>query len=51
MLSVQETVQNSKKPIVTAIGHEYDKGDKLLITEVSDLNYQHHQQQQLKLIK
>ena len=34
-----ETIKKSKKPVITAIGHEYDKGDKLLITEVSDLNY------------
>lgn len=32
-------IKNSSKPIISAIGHEYDKGDKLLITEITDLNY------------
>lgn len=32
-------IKNSYKPIISAIGHEYDKGDKLLITEITDLNY------------
>ena len=32
-------IKTSSKPIISAIGHEYDKGDKLLITEITDLNY------------
>ena len=32
-------IKNSSKPVISAIGHEYDKGDKLLITEITDLNY------------
>ena len=32
-------IKNSSVPIVTAIGHEQDKGDKLLITNVSDLDF------------
>lgn len=38
-LDLFECIKNSNVPIITAIGHELDKGDKLLITEVSDLNY------------
>lgn len=34
-----EEVKKSNIPIITAIGHEKDKGDKLLITEVSDYNF------------
>lgn len=33
-----KSIKDSKVPIVTAIGHEQDKGDKLLITSVSDLD-------------
>ena len=33
-----KSIKSSKVPIVTAIGHEQDKGDKLLITNVSDLD-------------
>ena len=34
-----ETIRNSKIPVITAIGHEQDKGDKLLITNVSDIDF------------
>jgi len=34
-----ETIKKSKIPIVSAIGHEQDKGDKLLITNVSDFDF------------
>ena len=34
-----EIIKKSKIPIITAIGHEQDKGDKLLITNVSDLDF------------
>jgi exodeoxyribonuclease VII large subunit len=34
-----EMIKNAKVPIITAIGHEQDKGDKLLITKVSDYNF------------
>ena len=34
-----DIIKNSKVPIITAIGHEKDKGDKLLITNVSDLDF------------
>lgn len=34
-----QIIKQSKIPIVTAIGHEQDKDDKLLITRVSDLNF------------
>ena len=33
-----KSIKSSEVPIVTAIGHEQDKGDKLLITNVSDLD-------------
>lgn len=33
-----KSIKDSEVPIVTAIGHEQDKGDKLLITSVSDLD-------------
>ena len=33
-----KAIKDSKVPVVTAIGHEQDKDDKLLITCVSDLN-------------
>ena len=32
-------IKLSSIPIILAIGHEYDKGDKLLITEICDKNY------------
>tara|TARA_B110000858_G_scaffold196521_2_gene255537 strand:+ start:155 stop:1561 length:1407 start_codon:yes stop_codon:yes gene_type:complete len=32
-------IKDSSIPIISAIGHEYDKGDKLLITEICDKNY------------
>lgn len=34
-----DSIKKSKVPIITAIGHEQDKGDKLLITQVSDYNF------------
>lgn len=34
-----ESIKKSDVPIITAIGHEQDKGDKLLITNVSDIDY------------
>ena len=34
-----ECIRNSNIPVITAIGHAADKGDNLLITEISDLNY------------
>jgi len=34
-----DSIKKSKVPIITAIGHEQDKGDKLLITQVSDFNF------------
>jgi len=34
-----EMIKTAKVPIITAIGHEQDKGDKLLITKVSDYNF------------
>lgn len=38
-LELFRVMHQSRIPIITAIGHEADKGDKLLITEVSDVNY------------
>jgi exodeoxyribonuclease VII large subunit len=38
-LELFHEIKQSNIPIVTAIGHEFDKGDKLLITEVSDYNF------------
>lgn len=38
-LELYNAIKQSEVPIITAIGHENDKGDKLLITEVSDLDY------------
>ena len=32
-------MKKSNVPIITAIGHEQDKGDKLLITNVSDIDF------------
>lgn len=34
-----DSIKNSKIPIVTAIGHEQDKDDKLLITNISDIDF------------
>jgi len=38
-MSIFEVIRNSNKPIITAIGHEADKDDKLLITSISDIDY------------
>lgn len=38
-LELFDAIQKSKVPVVTAIGHEQDKGDKLLITTVSDCDF------------
>lgn len=38
-LEIFKCIKESKIPIITAIGHENDKGDNLLITEISDLNF------------
>lgn len=37
-LDIFTSIKKSNVPIITAIGHEQDKGDKLLITQVSDLD-------------
>ena len=34
-----DVIKNSEVPIITAIGHEQDKDDKLLITNVSDIDF------------
>lgn len=34
-----ETIKKSTVPVLTAIGHDMDKGDKLLITSVSDFDF------------
>ena len=34
-----DIMKKSNVPIITAIGHEQDKGDKLLITNVSDIDF------------
>lgn len=39
VLTLFETITHSQVPVITAIGHEADKGDKLLITSVSDKDY------------
>ncbi len=36
---VFDAIIKSNIPIITAIGHDLDKGKKLLITEISDMNY------------
>jgi exodeoxyribonuclease VII large subunit len=36
---IYKSIRNSNIPIITAIGHEDDKDDKLLITNISDLNF------------
>lgn len=33
------TIHQSNIPIITAVGHEADKGDKLLITDISDYDF------------
>lgn len=38
-MSIFEVIRNSNKPIITAIGHEADKDEKLLITSISDIDY------------
>jgi|694.fasta_scaffold00724_6 exodeoxyribonuclease VII large subunit len=38
-MSIFEVIRNSNKPIITAIGHEADKDEKLLITSISDVDY------------
>ena len=38
-LPIFDAIKNSTIPIITAIGHEADKNDKLLITTVSDFNF------------
>lgn len=38
-LTVFESIKNSIIPIITAIGHEADKNNKLLINNISDLNF------------
>ncbi len=38
-MEIFRTIKQSNIPVITAIGHEADKGDKLLITEISDYNF------------
>ena len=38
-LEIFEIIKESTIPIITAIGHEADKDDKLLITSISDYDY------------
>jgi len=38
-ISIFESIRKSKKPIITAIGHEADKDVRLLITSISDMDY------------
>lgn len=38
-MSIFEVMRNSVKPIITAIGHEADKDERLLITCISDMDY------------
>jgi len=38
-MSIFEIMKNSNKPIITAIGHEADKDERLLITSISDVDY------------
>lgn len=38
-INIYDAMKKSKIPIITAIGHEADKNDKLLITNISDFNY------------
>ena len=39
IISIFESIKNSSIPVITAIGHEADKDDKLLITCISDYDY------------
>ena len=39
VIELFDIIKKSNVPIVTAIGHEQDKGDKLLITNVSDIDF------------
>lgn len=38
-LRIFECIKHSRVPIITAIGHEADKDDKLLITSISDYDF------------
>jgi exodeoxyribonuclease VII large subunit len=38
-ISIFDVMKKSNKPIITAIGHEADKDERLLITSISDLDY------------
>ena len=38
-MSIFEVMRNSRKAIITAIGHEADKDERLLITSISDMDY------------
>lgn len=38
-ITIFDIIKKSKKPIITAIGHEADKDEKLLITSISDYDY------------
>jgi len=38
-IDIFNSMKNSNIPIITAIGHEADKGDKLLITSISDYDF------------
>jgi len=38
-MNIYDAIKKSKIPVITAIGHEADKDDKLLITNISDLDY------------
>jgi exodeoxyribonuclease VII large subunit len=38
-MDIFNSIKSSSIPIITAIGHEADKGDKLLITSVSDYDF------------
>jgi len=38
-ISIFDIMKKSNKPIITAIGHEADKDERLLITSISDLDY------------
>ena len=38
-MELYDAIKRSRIPVITAIGHENDKEDKLLITRISDLDY------------
>ena len=38
-IEIFDAMKNSSVPVMTAIGHEADKGDKLLITSISDHDF------------